>query len=279
MRDKTTDVERLEAQLAAWAGGIGAELQFWDAWLETRGLRWPEDHGRRMDPEAPLDPRAAEAARGLARGGRVRILDVGAGPATMLRRRLPGVEVEVTATDPLAPLYAALLARHGAAPPVASRFAPAEDLRAFFPADEDGFDLVHCRNALDHSFDPLRGLAQMLAVARPGGAALLAQFEDEAEREGYAGLHQWNFAARGGRFTMWNRGGAVDVASALAGLPCRVASCRAEDGGIEVLIEKTGPTPPEPEAALRARLAACLEAFVRVLGAARLPGATAAAAH
>jgi SAM-dependent methyltransferase len=197
-------VATLRAQLAAWAGGIAHELQFWDAWLASRGLQWPEDYARRMDPAAPLDARAAQLAPGLARGGRLRVLDVGAGPVTILGYRLPGVAVEVTATDPLAPQYAALLARHGAAPPVPTRFAPAEDLRLFVP--EGGFDLVHCRNALDHSFDPLRGIEQMLAAARTGGAVLLSHFEDEAEREGYSGLHQWNFAARdgGARFVIWN---------------------------------------------------------------------------
>jgi SAM-dependent methyltransferase len=264
MREGASDHGALEAQLAAWVRGIGDELRFWDSWLASRGLQWPEDYARRMDPEAPLDPRVAELAPGLARDRTLRVLDVGAGPVTMLGHRAPdGLAVEITATDPLAPHYAGLLARHGAAPPVATGFAPAEDLLLFVPAE--GFDLVHCRNALDHSFDPLRGIAQMLGAARIGGAVLLSHFEDEAEREGYAGLHQWNFTLRGGRFVIWNRGISVDVAEALP-CPCRIA-CRAADGGVEALIEKAGPAPPEPEAAPRERLAAYLEAFVRVLGA------------
>ncbi|MDI3309098.1 MAG: methyltransferase domain-containing protein [Acetobacteraceae bacterium] len=266
--DTTTDPDRLEAQLAAWARGIGDELHFWDAWLGSRGLQWPEDFSRRMDPEAPLDARMADLARRLGQE-RVRILDVGAGPVTILGYRLPGVALEITATDALAPLYAALLERHGVTPPIATRFAPAEDLSMLFPVG--GFDLVHCRNALDHSFDPLRGIEEMLAVVREGGFVLLSHFRNEAENGQYNGLHQWNFDLREGRFTIWNRGGAVDVATALR-CPCRL-TCHGEGGGVEVLIEKTGKAPPASEAALRGRLARYLEAFVRVLGAQQLPAA------
>src|SRR5215213_10677957 len=117
------DPGALEVQLAAWARGIGDELRFWDSWLASRGLQWPEDYARRMDPEAPLDPRAAELAPSLARDGRLRVLDVGTGPVTMLGYRAPGgLALELTTTDPLAPLYAGLLARHGVTPPVATRF-------------------------------------------------------------------------------------------------------------------------------------------------------------
>lgn len=261
---RAEEVARLRRQLAAWAAGIPHEVRFWDAWLASRGLQWPEDYARRLDPEAPLEPRAAALGAGLAREGRLRVLDVGAGPVTILGYRLPGVAVSLTATDPLAPHYDAVLDRHGAAPPVRTRFAPAEDLRLFLPAN--GFDLVHCRNALDHSFDPLRGIGQMLACARVGGAVLLSHFEDEAEREGYAGLHQWNFTVRdGGRFVIWNReAGEIDVASALR-CPCRIA-CLAAGGGVEAVIEKTGPAPEDPPGTAEARLAAYLEAFVGLLG-------------
>lgn len=259
------EAARLEAQLAAWVGGIGHELRFWDAWLASRGLRWPEDYARRLDPEAALEARAADVARGVARpGGHVRILDVGAGPVTGLGYRADGLAVEVEATDPLAPLYATLLARHGVSPPVATRFAPVEDLGLFVSGG--GYDLVHCRNALDHSLDPLRGIERMLAAARVGGAVLLRHFADEAVREHYAGLHQWNFALRddGTRFVVWNRSGETDVATSLR-CPCRI-DCQGDADWVDVLIEKTGDVPPEPPDESSRRLAAWLEATVRLLG-------------
>ena len=251
-------MDALRRQLSAWAQGVGPEIGFWDRWIRTRGDRWPEDWRRRMDPASPLEPAIAREARALG-GARLRLLDVGAGPVTGVGYVLPGVAVALTATDPLAPLYARLLDRHGQRPPVPTGFAVAEDLRLFLP--EESFDLVHCRNALDHSFDPLRGIEEILAMLRPGGRALLRHIRNEAENERYTGFHRWNFDLRDGRFTIWNREAAVDVASVLR-TPCRVEARSAEM--LEVVIEKTGSSPPpEPPGP---RLAACLETFVAVLG-------------
>lgn len=227
-------------------------------------MQWPRDYARRVDPGTPVHAWIAESARRVAREGRVRILDVGAGPITEMGYRLEGFDLSIDATDPLAPSYAALLAEHGVSPPVATRFAPMEDLRLFVP--EAAYDLVHCRNALDHSLDPVRGIEQMLAAARVGGVVMLLHYGDEAEREAYTGLHQWNMALRDGgtRFVVWNRSGEVDVAAALR-CPCRVA-CVGEGGWVNVFIEKTGPSPPEPAEVSRRRFAAWVDASLGIIG-------------
>ncbi len=244
----------LAEQIRRWSGGFDHELRFWDHWLATRGDRWPQDFARRMDPAAPLVPEVAALLP--CRSDPARVLDVGAGPATSLGFRCAGREVEVVATDPLAEPYAALCLAAGVAPPIPTRFAVAEALDAFFPPDS--FDVVHCRNALDHACDPMRGIARMLAVTRPGGRLLLIHHPDEAEREAYVGLHQWNFAIRDGRFVIWNRAGVIDVSQALAS-PHRMV---VRPGAMVVIeIEKTGPAPPPDHAgALRAWLGAFIEA-------------------
>lgn len=181
-RDMTVPMIPLEDRITAWSRGIPHELAFWDDLIRSRGSRWPEDWRARIDPLSPLDPFVAGQARALAQPA-IRILDVGAGPLTCLGYRLPGVALEIVPTDPLAAAYAVLFARHGVTPPLPTRFAFAEDLLLSLPAE--GFDLVHCRNALDHSYDPLRGIEQMLATTRIGGRVLLRHASDEAEREAY----------------------------------------------------------------------------------------------
>lgn len=253
------------AQLAAWSRGIAHELLFWNHLMTTAGGQWPEDWRSRMDPATPLDPAVAGPALAL-RQPRLRILDVGAGPLTCLGFVLPGVALEIVPVDPLAAAYAALFARHGIDPPLPTRFAPAEDLALYLPPGS--FDLAHCRNALDHSWDPLRGIEQMLAMVRPGGRVLLRHFADEAEREAYSGFHQFNFTERGGRFVIWNRAVEIDVAAALA-TPARLSVTGGEYVCVE--IEKTGPSPVPGPAETQARLAASLEALIAALGAVQLP--------
>jgi SAM-dependent methyltransferase len=257
----------LQEQLALWSRGIRHELQFWDHVMQTAGGQWPEDWRARMDPASPLDAFVSAHARALGRSA-LRILDVGAGPLTCLGYALPGLTLEIVPTDPLAALYAGLFRRHGITPPLETRFAVVEDLALFLP--EGGFDLVHCRNALDHSFDPLRGIEQMLAMARVGGRVLLRHFANEAAREAYTGFHQYNFAVRDGRFVVWNREGETDVAAGLA-TPARL-TVQGTDW-VEVVIEKTGEPPAPPPGQARERMAAYLAAFVAVLGEATLPKA------
>ena len=250
-------MQHLTQRLAGWAAGIPEERHFWAGWIASRGGQWPEDFSWRMNPEAPLWPFPTEVATALGQP-RLRLLDVGAGPVTSLGGVLPGVVLEVTAVDPLAPLYADLLAQHGVVPPIPTRVATMEELALFFPAGH--FDLVHCRNALDHAADPLLGIRQMLAVTRVGGVVALDHFPNEGEREGYAGVHQWNLDLRDGRFVLWNRAATLDVAHELD-CPCEVAG--RIGATLMVTLRKTGeaPPPPLPEGLT----AAALEAMVRGL--------------
>merc|ERR1712129_140929 len=80
------------------------------------------------------------------------------------------------------------------------------------------FDNVHCTNALDHSHDPLRGIEQALRVVRGGRPVLLRHSRNEAEKNGYTGLHRWNLDVRGGRLVLWQHpslGAEVDVMAVL----------------------------------------------------------------
>jgi SAM-dependent methyltransferase len=209
-----SDVAILRDQLMEWKQGIPSESLFWDRWMQQRGGKWPEGFQKRFDPETPLEPWVAAAARGL--GTReLSILDVGSGPVPFIGYKLEDVAVRLTAVDPLASIYKNLLARHGLEPPVAPNFAAAEELSSFF--ELNSFDIVHCRNALDHSFDPLRGISEMLKIVRIGGLVLLRHHPNEAEREQYHGFHHFNFDCRAGRFLIWNKSLEVDVADFFSG--------------------------------------------------------------
>jgi SAM-dependent methyltransferase len=103
----------------------------------------------------------------------------------------PGRDVQITATDPLAEHYNTLLKRLGIIPRVPVTFAHGEKLLEKFPANH--FDLAYASNSLDHSYDPLKAIEQMLAVTKPGGWVYLWHFPNAGKHECYNGLHQWNF--------------------------------------------------------------------------------------
>jgi SAM-dependent methyltransferase len=132
---------------------------------------------------------------------------------TKLGKRWAGRTVRITAVDPLAVRYKQLLAAAGIGPPVETEPGEVERLTERFPTDH--FDLVNMENALDHCYDPLLGIRQMLEVVRPGGFVLLTHHVNEAHRTGYTGFHQWNLCADNGHFVVWNRQARISVNDAL----------------------------------------------------------------
>lgn len=189
-----------------WEESLQSEADFWQQWFLTKGLQYPEEYARRLDPERPL---REELAALIPKAGRARILDVGAGPLTMLGKKAAGVDVEIVPVDALARLYDALMDSVGVNPLVRTLQCDAEDLHKLFGEAE--FDLAHSQNALDHCYDPVCAIGQMLRVVKTGAYVYLRHNRNEAENERYQGLHQWNFDLRDGRFVIWNRSSMIET--------------------------------------------------------------------
>lgn len=196
---------------ARWAAFQSDELAFWDSVLN--GDQWPMVRPDRTNPDLSLQGYLIAAIE-APEGSRVEILDVGAGPLTMIGKKWPGRDVCITAVDPIAPAYDELLVRHGITPIFRTTLGFAEDLRAILPPAS--FDLVHARNSIDHSKDPLKAITEMVQMAKPGCYVLLNHVISEGRVQKYEGFHQWNLFPRRGRFYIDRPGmRAVDVGEAL----------------------------------------------------------------
>jgi len=219
-----------------WSRAIPYESNFWDDWLATKAFGNEDEYRARLDPELPVDDELlAEQLRSLPQRA-VSILDVGAGPLTTVGRTYADKELAITAVDPLADDYDRILAEAGVTPPVRTRRGEGEKLLELFqPAS---FDVAYSANALDHSYDPLRVIGNMVAVVKPGGVVLLRHRRNEAESKDYLGLHQWNFDVQAGRFVIWNQDVSHDVAEALAGRADVTA--REEGGQVTCVLRRLG---------------------------------------
>jgi SAM-dependent methyltransferase len=200
-----------------WRGRRRGEVDFWADWLAgAPGTeQWAADRGLRLSPDTEVRDPLVRAELERLPNRAVSILDVGAGPLTILGYRYPGKTLTIEPVDPLADEYDRLLAELDLEPPIRTVAVAGEQLLERF--GPGAFDLAYAANSLDHSADPLRIIQNMVAVVRTGGIVLLRHKRNEGESACYGGLHQWNFDVSGDDLVLWNNATRIDVGESLAG--------------------------------------------------------------
>jgi len=206
---------------------------FWARWLKITAIENPDLFRERVDPNEPLSEYHRRFIDFLPHH-RIRILDVGAGPLTILGKKHPFKELDIVATDILAEQYAKILAKRNIRPIIKTIYADADNLTAVFPPAS--FDYVFACNSIDHCANPVRSILEMLAVVKPGCYVTLMHGHNEAEKACYAGLHQWNFDAEGSCFIIWNKSSRLNMTNQLAQLA--EVECRVESGFTHAHIRK-----------------------------------------
>lgn len=184
-----------------WLDRLPEEVSFWRHWMHDDEFR--EDRERRLTPDREVRPYVATILDRLGPNAQdeYRVLDVGSGPVTAVGSRHQGRRVRVWPVDPLGDYYADLLQEAGLTPPVPTTWCHGELLQErFAPAS---FEMAYAENSLDHAYDPLAIIRQMIALTKPHGTVLLEHRRNEGENHQYGGLHQWNFDLEGDRAVLW----------------------------------------------------------------------------
>jgi ubiquinone/menaquinone biosynthesis C-methylase UbiE len=100
---------------------------------------------------------------------------------------------------------------------VRTKYGEAEQVAEMYA--DGSFDLVHAANSLDHSHDPVAAIKAAARVVKPGGHVFLEHILNEGAREGYGGLHQWNFGVEADSFTIASSAGQkTNMAKEFAGV-------------------------------------------------------------
>jgi len=96
-------------------------------------------------------------------------------------------EISITAVDPVA-----VLAKREITPPVRTELGWGERLTEQF--GENKFDITYSRNAIDHSYDPIECIDEMMiTVTKKNHYVIVEVNERGASLEGWDGLHQRDF--------------------------------------------------------------------------------------
>lgn len=201
------------AQVDSWISGVKYEVAYWRAHIAHKRTRTATETRFQTAKDISLAGLADEKLAELAESPDFALYDVGCGLTYSYTNRIKGKEVEVHRVDPLAPFYNAILERyHAALPPI--EFGMLEYLSAFYPRNSASVIIV--KNALDHSYDPIKGVKEAVRVLKPGGVLYLRHFENEAVHEGYRGFHQYNLTEKEGHLVCWNREMRVDINECLS---------------------------------------------------------------
>lgn len=172
-------------------------------------------------------------------GGSPKILDVGCGMSYTFGSTLDGHEADVTFVDPLARFYNRILQKHHLGLPEIT-FGMIEYLSSFYPHGDVAF--IQVQNALDHCFNPMKGIVECLRTLAPGGVLYLRHHRNEAEHENYMGFHQYNIDFEQGRLVIWNRTNRHDVAEYLQGF-ATVETSDGTRGDVIAVVTKTAEVP------------------------------------
>ena len=133
-----------------WEKNIDSEIRFWNDWLLSRGLEWKDDYDYRMNPLSEVNGFFKSVLETKNVNKDYSILDVGAGPITILGKYYNGIKLNITAVDALAVHYDKLNWLDNR-PEIITQYCETEELDNIFA--NDMFDMVYAKNTIDHHYD------------------------------------------------------------------------------------------------------------------------------
>lgn len=185
-------------EIQDWAKLVDAEISHWNhvfyKYTTDSNSYLHQYVKKRLDVELPLHQNVQLLVDSIDKQ-EISILDVGSGPVPFLGRKSTK-KIKLTAADYLAESYYQLYHQYNLYPPTIPKPIDASKLSLFF--DLDYFDIVYARNSIDHTFDPIKCIQEMIKVSNR--YVILEHKLNEGMIENYQGLHQWNFFIKNSKF-------------------------------------------------------------------------------
>lgn len=146
----------------------------------------------------------------------IAVIDVGSGPASRVGFRWEDRILVVEAVDVNGDEYMDMFKKHGITPPAETKKGEGEELHTLYSPNT--FDLAFSRNALDHCYQPLKAIQNMVDLVKPSRYVILLHRRNEGEAMGYRGAHLWNFDEEEGRAILHGPGEKYVLSEALEGV-------------------------------------------------------------
>lgn len=186
-----------------WILGIDDEICFWDEYFRLKSYSGKEGYKK-----ATVYAHHFRYEQDL-ENEKEYWLDVGSGPLSSCGSETQKADLHLVAVDPLANIYSAIKAKYKVNTKIKPKYCMVERLGESFSANM--FDVVHMRNSLDHSYNPILGIAQLIYVCKLGGRIILRHYDNVAKNEKYNGMHQWNLVTDNDSFFIWRKDKKFDI--------------------------------------------------------------------
>lgn len=230
-------------QFREWIQNIDSEVDFWLSCgldKECDSAEWYERLRRMNRKEVLFSEPDLER---IVKDGDI-VMDIGCALVSRFGEKLSdGGLISLIPVDPLAYYYNHMNERDSRSKKETyfCRFGMFELISDLFGSNYA--DAIYIRNAMDHSFDPFRGLISCLDTLKIGGTMKLQHQKAEAVHGNWTGLHKWNLDCINGSFVIWNRENAVNVSDTLkdyAEITVRdTTEINRDDQWIDVIMKKT----------------------------------------
>lgn len=116
-----------------------------------------------------------------------KVADLGSGPVCTLGTLWGSIDIQIRASDILAPAYLKALKEIGCTLLTPLEYQDMESLTY----KDNTFDLVHCVNALDHTRNVKKALTEMKRVCKPNGYIYLRHTRSQ-KRAHHGNGHYWD---------------------------------------------------------------------------------------
>ena len=204
-----SDYER--EQIKAWINGVSYEVAFWSAYLTKEKVEKTKSR-LQSNEELTLAGCDVRSIMKVSKDEKPVILDVGCALSYATGTKIDGWDTDFHYIDPLADFYNQILDKKRAPLP-RIELGMVEYLTG--SVKKNTVSLIIINNALDHSFDPIKGIFESFSTLKQGGILYLYHHKNEAEHENYRGFHQYNISCKNGELMCWRKNSSINISEIL----------------------------------------------------------------
>jgi len=225
-------------EINSWISGIIHEVTFWQYYLKDKkhkdtinnnDIHNGSAYGQVYLTDEQINSIFKETNNNT-------VLDVGCGMVYSNIAMYRSENIDFHFVDPLAFTYN-LLAKKSKLNVPEIEFGFIEYLSMAYECDSTALIIIN--NALDHCFNPFAGVVQCLKVLKKYGVLYLCHVNNEAERNNYAGFHQFNICTENGCLVFWNKSEHINVTDMLRNIAA--VDTYDHDGNCIAVIKKINP--------------------------------------